>query len=674
MTETGGATGFRGREGIVSLVESCLTAPPAAERPFALLLGPRGSGASETYGVLMERFGPTHPFAYVRFAPGQALLPRYGLGLLARQLERKLPRYRRSHFPLLTLGLLASDQDLPMARLEDDRRSIRRHLESFQERTENRYGDYLAAFLDVAGGAIGVPDGASSVVSTLLGEVQRRSRRRGPGARLTTVADWYGRHPLIPHQDRWEALAELNRWRHQGGEDDKDRLDRVLFSAFMEDLRRNVAVSFSPRSYLLLLHDVHTEYGRRFLDLLLQARHDDTVVAGRTADPLTIVASSHRWLPRWGPATGEQWPWRLRLPDRASLADWRENRPSRDSDDTWWYPLRLRDLGLGEVRIHIEQQVRLLSERRARGEADPVQAAPQALAPFVRLSPFVHRLTRGLPRAVHQVLGALQHSGAPPEPGPDQERWLRTLPERTLRSGEGNTRLVDAALGELLDGFDARDRDRLTECAAAEDLYVGTQVLSHGEGLFTELRARWLLQAPGGLRPSLHPWLRRMLLWRLAQNPGDWGATHELLAEHYAQGGDRVRESYHRLAGNRIGEATAYLVRRAEQAGAEEWISEFDRITAAPNALREPGSPLELLASLTPSAPGEAMDLPKVVRGLVVARWLWSDPLTDPVLRLSHVIADGYIQLSRMWRSDTVALLNESERYHHWRPELGNEG
>ncbi|CAM5309723.1 Anhydro-N-acetylmuramic acid kinase [Streptomyces antimycoticus] len=30
--------------------------------------------------------------------------------------------------------------------------------------------------------------------------------------------------------------------------------------------------------------------------------------------------------PCWGPATGDQWPWRLRGPDRASLTDWTEHR------------------------------------------------------------------------------------------------------------------------------------------------------------------------------------------------------------------------------------------------------------------------------------------------------------------------------------------------------------
>ncbi|MDG4859062.1 hypothetical protein P8605_13010, partial [Streptomyces sp. T-3] len=356
MTESAAGIGIRGRRGIVSLVDACLKQQPEAERPVTLLLGPHGSGSSETHSVLMERFGPEFPFAYVKFAPGQALLPRYALGLIARQLERKLPRYRRSRFPLLTLGLLASDQDLSITTLAQGRRDIRRRLDSFQQQAEHRYGDYLAAFLDVAGSAIRAPEGASALVHALLTDALRRGRRRLPGTRFSAEAAWYGDHPLIQSQDRWDALVELNIWRHQGDEDDTERLDRVLFSAFLEDLRRNVGRSFAPRSLLVLLDDTHTEYGRRFLDLLLRARHDDTVVTGRDCDPLTVVASCNRWLPRWGPVTGEQWPWQLRVPDRASPADWAEHRPPRDGEDTWWYPLRLRDLNLDEVRIHIEQQ------------------------------------------------------------------------------------------------------------------------------------------------------------------------------------------------------------------------------------------------------------------------------------------------------------------------------
>ncbi|WP_262702328.1 MULTISPECIES: hypothetical protein [Streptomyces] len=654
MAESGMGVGLRGRSGIISLVGECLRLEPTDERPVIMLLGPRGSGASDAHGALMEKFGPETPFAYVNVGGEQALLPRYALALLARQLERKLPRYRRSHFPRLTLGLLASDHQLRMTSLAEGRRNIRRELDAFQEQAEARYGDYLAAFFEVAGGAVGAPDGASTAALALLRDALRRGRRRLPGRKFTSSAAWYGGHPLLRSRDPWEALVELNLWRHDGDEDDQERLDRVLFSALLEDMRDNVRHSFMPRSYLLMLDNSHTEYGRRFLDLLIRARHDDAVMAGADCDPLTVVASSNRWLPRWGPATGDQWPWRLRGPDRASLADWSEHRPGRDSDDTWWYPLRLRDLNLDEVRIRIELELRHHPD----------------LAPFTRLAPFVHRLTAGLPRAVSLVLELLRHSSVPVEDGAEQDRWLRTLPDRTPREGEDTRTLAEAALDHLLRDFDPARRVALEECAAARDLSIGTRLLGSGDSLFGEVRGRWLLHSPGTVTPALHPWLRRLLLWRLAGRPDDWDAVHELLAEHFRSEGRPVQEMYHRLAAERIDEVTGYLVERFPAVPAAQWISEFNTITAAPNRLGQAGGPLELLADLAPDEPPEAVTTASVIRELITVRWVWSDPLADPGMRLNDMIADGFNQLSRLRRNDIVALFNEAERYRHWRHPL----
>ncbi|MFJ7265397.1 hypothetical protein ACIQV3_01795 [Streptomyces sp. NPDC099050] len=657
MREPGTGMGLRGRSGILSLVDSCLQESPEAERPLTMLLGPAGSGASEAHSALMERFGPDYPFAFVNFGGAQSLLPRYALGLLARQLERKLPRYGRSHFPLLSLGLLASDQELRMRNLAEGRRAVQRQLDRFQEENEARHGDYLAAFFEVGMGAVGMPEGASTAALALFQDALRRGRRTVPrllagglGSRLTAGAHWYGRHPMTRSADPMEALVELNLWRHEGDENEQERLDLVLFSAFLEDLRRNTARNFMPRSYLLLLDNSHTEYGRHFLDLLLRSRHDQTVVAGHASDPLTVVASSNRWLPRWGPATGDSWPWQLRGPDRASLADWHAHRPPRDSEDSWWYPLRLRDLNLDEVRIRIELQL----------------GPNSGLAPLTRLTPFVHRLTGGLPRAVHQVLDVLRQAGPLPDSGPQQDRWLRVLPDRPLRTGERSATLADTALGHLLRDFDGAQQAALAECAAARDFSVGTQLLSPDDSLFGDIRARWLLTGPVAVVPVLHPWLRRLLLWRLAARPDGWEAAHELLAEHYRGEGRPVQEMYHQLARGRTEEVTAHLTRRFTAVPAAQWISEFDAITSAPNRLPSGSGPLELLSGLVPRRAGRVVDTESVIHTLVTTRWVWSDPLADPAMRLGNLIADGYTQLSQLRRSDIVALFNEAERYRNW--------
>jgi hypothetical protein len=643
--------GMRGRSGILALVAECLDQPPGAERPVTMLVGPRGSGASEAHGAVMGRFGTEHPFAYLNFAADQALLPRYALALIARQLERRLPQYRVSRFPRLTLGLLASDRELRMPDRSQGRRAVQRQLDEFRQQNEARYGDYLSAFLEVAGSALGAPNGAPAVVAAILRDTARRGGRRLPGRIFAGVPQWFGDHPLVPSQDPWDALLELNMWRHNGIEQEKRILDRVLFAAFLDDLRHDTTRWFAPGSYLLLLDNCHTDQGRLFLELLTGARRD-AALAGAVCDPLTVVGSSNRWLENWGSSAGDQWPWRLRGPDRASLDDWRERRPAHDSDDSWWYPLRLRDLTLDEVRTGIE-----LASPRHSG-----------------LAPFVYRLTRGLPVAVRQVMDVLDLANAPRRGSGEFDLWLRSLPGRRMRRAPHDT-LADAALDHLLEDFTAAQRDALVRCAAARDLSTGSRVLGAvtpggaSESLFNEVRSRWLLETERA-QPRLHPWLRRLLLWRLAADPGEWDTVHELMGDHFEAEGLPDEAMYHRLAAHRVDEVVDHLTGRFRELSAVRWIRLLNAVTAAPSRLPADRPPLALLGDLAPEAPTHAITDVSVIRGLVCARWLWSDPLGDPGLRLNSVIAAKYDRLSELRGSDIVALYDEAERYRHWRHPL----
>lgn len=650
MEQSAAGMGMRGRSGIMALVAECLEQPHGTERPVTMLVGPRGSGASEAHNGAMERFGVDHPFAYLNFAADQALLPRYALALIARQFERRLPQYRASHFPRLTLGLLASDRELRMTTRSEGRRAIQQQLDQFRQQAEDRYGDYLGAFLEVAGSALGAPNGAPAVVAALLRDAARGGGRRLlPGRRFAGAPQWFAAHPLVPSRDPWDALLELNMWRHNGTGQEKRILDRVLFAAFLDDLRHDTARRFAPGSYLLLLDNCHTDQGRLFLELLTGARRD-AALAGAVCDPLTVVGSSNRWLDNWGPSSGDQWPWRLRSPDRASLRDWRERRPAHDSDDSWWYPLRLRDLTLDEVRTGVE-----LASPRHSG-----------------LAPFVHRLTRGLPVAVGQVMEVLDLANARSRGGRELDLWLRSLPGRQMRSTPG-TSLVDAALDHLLEDFSATQREALVRCAAARDLAMGSRVLNSvapggaGEPLFNEVRSRWLLDPDARGQPHLHPWLRRLLLWRLAADPDEWDTVHELLAEHFEAEEQPAEALYHRLAAHHVDEVVDRLTGHFREMAAVRWIRLVNAVTSAPNRLPSDRPPVELLGDLAPEEPAHSITDTSVIRGLVCARWLWSDPLGDPGLRLNSVIAARYDRLSELRGSDIVALYDEAERYRRWR-------
>ncbi|MBA0052063.1 hypothetical protein E0L36_14490 [Streptomyces sp. AJS327] len=659
----------RGTEGVLHLVGECLSQPPGTERPVVMLLGPHGSGASGAHNQLMVRFGRSEvPFAYVNFGSEQPLLPRHALALIARQLERKLPQFRVSRFPLLTLGLLTSDNEIrlgPADHRSRQRRHLRAQLGEFEDRSVERYGDYLSGFMLVGEQALGLPIGAPSGVQELVQGAAREGMRVVSGLftnrGFTEGATWYAGHQLSRSSGPWDALIDLNQWRHSGSEDDALRLERVLFAAFLEDLRRAVNRSFAPRSFLLLLDNVHTPHGRRFLDLLVRSRQDATEES-LTCDPLTCVASVNRWLTRWGPSSGEQWRWVPRETDGASLDDWRARRPSGGSADAWWYPLRLRDLTLNEVRVRLSVTPQL----------DP------------SLAPFVHRLTGGLPRAVRQVTTLMERADMPPH-GTERDAWLRNLLDHPLVDEETEARegdpdaelptLAEAALGPLLERFTTDQRGTLTECAAALDLSIATQVLSEGirspagTSLFSAARSAFLLleRGPGEQPPpTLHPWLRRLLLWELAKRPEDWDTAHELLADYFRSDGRPVQEMYHRLAGHQLGQVTEYLVRRYQSVDARRWIREFNAITAAPH--RHPASRdhRALVSSLTPAAPRTANPVEADIRALLVARWVWSDPLADPGMRLTETVGERFARLSEHPRGDNLYLFNEAERYRSW--------
>ncbi|RCG25689.1 hypothetical protein DTL70_09440 [Streptomyces diacarni] len=678
-----------GPAGLVPLVGECLELPPEAERPLIVLLGPHGAGASEAHGALLARFGTDRaPFAYLNFGSEQPLRPRYALGLIARQLERKLARYRVSRFPRLTLGLLASDTDvgdLSTVSRRDQRRDLHRRLSTFENSAFAAHGDYLSGFLQVGQSALGLPLGIPAVFQDMVQGTAREGARMVSGLlsrhRFAESARWYAEHQSAGGSNPWDAVIELNHWR-RGSSAEAATLDRVLCAAFLEDLRRNAELSFAPPSYLLLLDGCHTHHGRRFLDLLVKAREDSRTAARRAGrpeaeagDPLTVAASVHRWLPEWGSSTGEQWGWSASAPDAASLDDWRARRPR--GDGAAWYPLRLRDLTLDEVHFQ-------LSDRPRRDAT---------------LTPFVHRLTCGLPRAVEQVLTLLDQADLPSGSGHERELWLRRLPDRPLPGHSAQDRhrerreahrterepppaapegagLAQAALGALLADFDDAERTALALCAATPDLSVGYRVLAGGgeaagtqagSSLYGKAHAGFLL-APGPRsgRLVLHPWPRRLLLWQLAERPAEWVTAHQRLSDHHAAEGQPLRAMYHRLALHQIGAVTAFLVRRLDEVDTPGWVAELDAVAAAPNLVPKDKVYRDVLGPLTHD-PAAGSRIEAAVRALLVARWLWSDPLTDPERGLGPTLAARFERLSEEHAgSDSLHLLNEADRYRSW--------
>ncbi|MBQ0985824.1 hypothetical protein KBZ10_15120 [Streptomyces sp. F63] len=664
--------GLRGREPVRELIHDCLALPPGADRPVTVLLGPTGIGATDLHAYVKERFAPDTPCAYLNFDAAAGLDIRTVLGGLARELERKLTNYKEPGFPRFIVGLLTTGTPMEDLLRAHSRRRLPRLIRDELRTLEGRYGSFLGQLAEALAEALDAPPGVSDAAAAVLSSVTPRTGQL-PWRALNRGIGWYGDGRIPPCADPADALVELNSWQHRsddGRENGPRDVERVLFRAFLADLREHAKGWLNHRAFLLLLDNCHTETGRRFLELLLEARHEDKA-ARRGCDPLVTLASVHRWLPEWGPATGVQWALRPQDSDLASLAHWEAGRGGESSDEFWWYPLELRPLRLADTRV-------LCAGAPRRPD----------------IVPGVQRLTGGLPWAVRHAVGALLRA-AREHPAPEEDpyallRRVPGLPPAPPVPGPdpGAPTLARASLGYLLEDLaDEPGSDRratLVRWSAARDLSVCAQVFGtgagdHGEPLPGLLRERWLLAAEDG-RLVLHPWLRRLLLWELAADEEMWRDSHARLAAHYrtvrertaerTPGGDpELEEMYHRLALGETEPVAGLLARRFAESGSEDFIRDLDLVTSAPNRLDKTVPPLRLLDSLTTGSHAPAMSPEAVVRRLVVARWIWSDPLSDPGRRLNAVIASNFDHLAAMRSSGIVPLYDEAVRYRQWRDE-----
>lgn len=665
--------GLRGRAPVLELIRDCLALPPEADRPLTMLLGPSGIGASETHATAKRMFAPGAPCAYFNFDAGDGLGIRAVLGALARELGRSKTDYKEPSFPRLIVGLLATGTALDALHRAHDRRRVSQLIRTELQARERQYGSFLGPLAEVVSVALGAPPGVSETAAAVLGSVTSRHRQLSR-RQLSHGVAWYGDGRIPPCEDPADALVELNSWQHgpEGAGKGPADVDRFLLRAFLADLREHARGWLNHRSFLLLLDNGHTELGRRFLELLLEARQEDRA-ARRGCDPLVVVASVHQWLPEWGPANGVHWNLRPAWSDLASLEHWKAHRVGDGGPDFWWYPLELRPL--------------LLSDTRAECAAAP-QRADVASA--------VQRLTGGLPWAVRHTLAALRDASSSAATTAEDDPYLLLrqvpgLPFTLPRPGPAPAppTLALASLGYLLDELaDEPGSDRravLVRWSAARDLSVCGQVFGADGGserLFAGLRERWLLTVTEGGRAVLHPWLRRLLLWELAADETQWRNAHERLCDYFAQERDgpggpdsgrrdesRLEELYHQLALGRTADVAAALTQRFAERGTAAWIRDFNLVTSAPNRLDKTMPPLWLLDSLIPGDGGGVLTRGGVIQRLVIARWIWSDPLSDPGRRLNPVLAGDFDHLAALRSNGVVPLYDESARYQQWRDQ-----
>ncbi len=684
-----------GRERLIDLVWSELLERPRKDRrelPVVAILGPRGSGKTAVLDHLAARcLGQTaQPFVPVLdLGDGGAGTDRAWqlAAWLAWQFSgKRWEQFGRLRFPRLTLGRIVLTGQVSTSDLDQTKQNIEGLLRRAAQPSE-----LAATAADVVIGQLpqllGLPGWVGGVGRMSQVVYTRVLMER---LRFHVGMAFYGAALQEKVNGGLNALIEMSRL--AGGDDhDVAIVNRVLCEALLADLAEEYEHGFRPRNCLVLIDNVDDRAGtgKAFLTALTDAKTNHAR-AGGTA-PLVVVVTSRRASaviprPRADGRSSRAAEPRFRPDTLVSRADWQE---SGGRTGTWVYPVRLTDLTEADVR----------------GLAHELYPGTESW------SGFVYSLTGGHPWGVKEVLKVMPVATGTPAPGQRTgERELRKILDR------GDPALGDQALDYLL----ARDlplplRTAMPSVAAALDLDTATAAgLAAGTLLHSELAdLLWLADPDGSTTAELHRWPRRLLLRELARpdyRDLDWQRTYEKLRD----------TPDHRLAatyqyGLALGEfiaavdwltSTFLTISRSGSATAASWIADLNTVTSAgheridyPDACRrqealvwelreaarlddEPAAGRHEAAGRHQAAADQAAadqaaadQAARAIRELrarpqwltilviVVARWIWADPLGDPAQALNPVLATGFRQLA-MGSAGEWQLVAEADFYH----------
>ncbi|WP_333772295.1 hypothetical protein [Streptomyces sp. IBSBF 3136] len=645
---------------------------PERDLPVVLLLGSRGSGKSHLLRRLADS-GKERPTALVRLPAIGDMKPRDIVAKLAGELCRPVPRLPRLYFPRLAIGLVTLALDaLPL-----DARAAERQLRTALLKPRE---------LDAR-----VP-GISELVETLirvffstvpfLGAINSALRLAPlvpvPLTRWSPLT-WYGNGG-----DPFSELRMLHDRSRSDFEEDQEHVEVTMIKAFLADLRAAYPRAYDTTRPAALLDDVDHPGGRYFLDLLAGIRAEDRTVA----DPLVVfgTASDSNAVP--GPSSQDFERVQMRWSDEASFDNWFPLR-GKPLDQTEWdfYCVRLRDLGPDVVED---------MKPVVRGQLPDIPA-------------LVHGLTGGHAQGAALLLGAVA--------GEATARWTLTEVTRSLLRPPGGDPgpaptgvTAEAALAHLMrDVFDDEQQAALTLWAAARDyptawdsglLNSFSPEFRHGLPRALEPRlwvvdaeaqdaaARGGVRGPGGAGGPgaaaargrvLHPWLRLLLLTRLADaRPGtahmpagldSWDSVHTYLQQKATDNRRTLDVQYHALAQEQVKPVVDHLAAGliAQPVALDEWMRELYTITGAPLRYSTAGETASTRARTLAETTGFRPDSLKYALALLVsALCLAGDarnriPVAGPH-SLRNLIADGFTAVAD--RSGHGSLSVEAEKFN----------
>lgn len=614
--------------------------------PVLVVEGFRGTGKTALLSALIDLLDQRIPHAKLDLETNRHASVPQVLSAIAFDLSRRYPRYGALQFPRFIVGQLVMRLELDLTNHAQACHQVvaalqrQRGFDTVREVLVDTAGDVLQD----AGSSVGVP---LKPLARLLDVTLEWLTERAPGRRLVLgpYQNWYGHRDLGLPNDPIDVLVDLNRWATNAeDEDNQARIDELLWAAFLADLRAEFdhgrRADERSLNCLVLLDNVDTALGRRFLNQLVRARRQRAAGGQDDADPLTVVATSRGALLADVP-DGDQ---------ALALAD--SPRPSQALHSTgwsrcWWLRYRLPDLTEDEVGRAVTDLALNWGDNQ-------------------RVTRVVYQLTGGHPASTRLVLDAIARSSA--------TKWIE--PEAILGQAEPGARseqsptvqdqlldrllvgVSDVALRDLETCAAAWDREQALALAGQEDLLVGGPV-NYGEILDPIL---W--PADGSAGPIL---LRRLLRRRLAlRDPAvmpNWSGVYTRLRHACLVRGDKTGDLYYALADGELGFVTRQLHQRLTELESTAWSELLISVTEAPQQHRHRQAPIDEVRTLVGSADLERAHTS--VGRLVAALRIAADPFTDSRRRSLHLqIADDYSDVSRLCPGGPHAVFLEAERRH----------
>ncbi|MGH3907272.1 MAG: hypothetical protein ACRDTE_24315 [Pseudonocardiaceae bacterium] len=650
-----------GRERAINLVRSLMERPErngiprSQDYPVLVVEGARGSGKTALLNRLATLLDQRVPYARIDFeASGHAVVPEV-LSALAFELSRRCPRYGVLSFPRFTAGQLVMGAKLD---LDNHPRACRqvvallekeRNLDTARQILQETAG----AALDAVQQQTGVPPVVAPVGKRLPGLVLDRLTDWALGRRLLLGSfDWYGHRGHGRPNDAVHELVDLNRWaRNFDDEDNRQRIDQLLWDAFLADL--NDAFSSGRRAEelslncVILLDNADTTLGQRFVNRLVQARRLHAAGENEAPDPMSVVVTSRGALLADVPAA-----------DRVELAaatdDARGSARSDDRHRHWWGRYRLEDL----TRDQIGNMVSALALREGNNQ---------------RLTAMTLELTGGHPASTRLLLDAVAERPAnrddlaavldQPEPG--------TPPDRLT--------VADRMLQRLLVDFPQDAFHDLVTCAASRQRQHGLRLAT--SPLLAYTQAGYLAIIDPALWPTVEGagpvLLRRLLLRELARRESGgllgWSEVFDWHRAGCAEAGDLAGELYYALANQDLAFVTQRLHERLTHDEVTSWLELLASVISAPR--RRPDqddslAPMDemhaLMHQTTPHPPLESLTR------LIASLWIATDPFSHSRRRSLHFqIAADYTDIARLSHHGTEQLLQVAH-HHRGRAEEWN--